>query len=70
MVLDELSRVLGKIEADIVSIKESQEKQWDKLDKLDRYIVSHKVILAGIAGSVSLMVSVFMYWFKKKLFGD
>lgn len=70
MILDELSRAIGRIEADIVFIKEVQEKQWEKLDKLDRYIISHKVMLAGIAGGISLMVSVFIYWLKRKLFGD
>mgnify|MGYP003395326301 CR=1 len=69
MELDEISRSIGRLEEAVKSVKETQESQWRKLDKIDNYIVSHKVWIAGIAGSASLIMSMLVYFIKDKIFG-
>lgn len=65
-----MSRAVGRIEEAISSLKTTQDAQWRKLDKIDTYIVTHKAWMAGIAGSVSLLTTMAIYYFKKKIFGD
>lgn len=66
--IDELSRALGRIEGELEAIKISQTSQWSKLDKIERYIVSHKMMTAGIAGSIS-MLGTFLVFILNKWFG-
>ena len=70
MEFDEISRAIGRLEQSIENIRETQESQWKKLDKIDNYIVSHKIWIAGIAGSASLISSMAFYYLRKKIFGD
>lgn len=70
MELDEMSRAVGRIEEAISSLKSTQEAQWRKLDKIENYIISHKIWIAGIAGSASLISTMIGYYLKKKIFGD
>lgn len=70
MELDEMSRAVGRIEEAISSLKSTQEAQWRKLDKIENYIISHKLWIAGIAGSASLIATMASYKIKKILFGD
>lgn len=65
-----MSRAFGRIEQRLESLSETQEKQWRKLDKIENYIITHKMWMAGIAGSVSLITTMVFYYFKKKIFVD
>ena len=62
--LDELSRTIGNLEGTLKSIEKSQEAQWDKLDSIDRTLTSHRIKTAGIAGTVSLIISSLIAWLK------
>lgn len=69
MELDEVSRILGRIEADIASLKEGQESLSKKLDSIEPRLVktemssavSNKIGAGGWALFLALVGSIFAY---------
>ena len=72
MELDEVSRILGRIEADIASLKEGQESLSKKLDSIEPRLVktemssavSNKIGAGGWAWFLALVGSIFAYLIK------
>ena len=72
MELDEVSRILGRIEADIASLKEGQESLSKKLDSIEPRLVktemssavSNKIGAGGWALFIALVGSIFAYLIK------
>lgn len=72
MELDEVSRILGRIEADIASLKEGQESLSKKLDSIEPRLVktemssavSNKIGAGGWALFLALVGSIFAYLIK------
>ncbi|MBI5233524.1 MAG: hypothetical protein HY880_04145 [Deltaproteobacteria bacterium] len=66
--IDELSRVLGRIEEGLASLKKDNSAMWGKLSQIEATLTTHRIKAAGIAATVSAgMVAITMIF--KKLFG-
>jgi len=67
--IDELSRIIGNLEAKIEALVLMQDIILKKLDKMERYILSHKIMTAGIAGSVTMAGTFLTYIIRHYLGG-
>ena len=59
---DEISRAIGRIEGKLQHLTKSTQDQWKKLDGIERTLTNHRITVAGIAGGISLSVSLFASW--------
>ena len=72
MVLDEISRILGRIEADISTLKDGQEQITNKLNAIEPRLaktelssaVGNKIGAGGWALFLALVGSIFAYLIK------
>ena len=73
---DRVSHELGRIAGKLEEIEKAQKAQWEKIDrveqtlrvkleKIEQTLTAHRIKVAGLAGGISVLMTLLLQWFKK-----
>jgi len=65
--LDEISRLLGSIEANIKNLRNDTKILFDKINCLEKKIIKLRINFAYIAGGITVILNLLIYGAKKLL---
>ena len=77
---DRVSHELGRIAGKLEEIEKAQKAQWEKIDrveqtlrtkleKIEQTLTAHRIKVAGLAGGISVLITLLSQWLKKVFTG-